>query len=213
MDELDLLKKDWKEREKDLPKLSYDDIYKMIWKKSSSIVKWIFYISLGELLLGIFINLSLADKKKWQKFEEAHLAEFTVITTIISFTIIFYFSYKFYKNYKVISVTDDARTLIENIIKTRETVKNYIKVSLFFGALVMAFLIIFSVFNDPSVVNAINEKTNGEPSLLFWAAIIGGSVIIIGVILVILWLFYQLLYGILLKRLHVNYEELKKIGD
>ena len=42
MDELELLKKDWRKKEEYLPKLSYDEIYKMIWKKSSSIVKWIF---------------------------------------------------------------------------------------------------------------------------------------------------------------------------
>lgn len=213
MDELDLLKRDWKEKEKELPKLTYDDIYKMIWKKSSSIVKWIFYISLGELLLGILVNLSLSDKENWERTKEAHLTEFTVIATIISFIIIFYFSYKFYKNYRAISVTDDARTLIENIIKTREIVKNYIRVSLFFGAVVMAFMIVFSVFNDPKVVEAISERTNGEPSLMFWAGIVVGSVIVISVVLVILWLFYQLLYGILLRRLHENYKELKKIEE
>ena len=30
MDELELLKKDWQKQEETLPKLSYDDIYKMI---------------------------------------------------------------------------------------------------------------------------------------------------------------------------------------
>ena len=34
MDELDLLKKDWKKQEANLPKMSYDDIYNMIHKKS-----------------------------------------------------------------------------------------------------------------------------------------------------------------------------------
>ncbi len=53
MDELELLKKDWQNKEEHLPKnLSYDEIYKMIWKKSSSIVKWIFYISLSNLYFG-----------------------------------------------------------------------------------------------------------------------------------------------------------------
>ena len=52
MDDLDLLKEDWKKQEKSLPHLSYNEIYKMIWKKSSSIVKWIFVISILEFLLG-----------------------------------------------------------------------------------------------------------------------------------------------------------------
>jgi len=38
LDELELLKKDWQKREVDLPKLSYEQIYPMTKKKSSSIV-------------------------------------------------------------------------------------------------------------------------------------------------------------------------------
>ena len=37
VDELELLKKDWQKREVDLPKLSYEQIYPMTKKKSSSI--------------------------------------------------------------------------------------------------------------------------------------------------------------------------------
>jgi len=33
MDELELLKKDWQTEKKEFPKLSYNDIYKMILKK------------------------------------------------------------------------------------------------------------------------------------------------------------------------------------
>ena len=55
MEELDLLKKDWKKQEVHQPKLSYDDIDKMMVKKSSSLVKWVFYVSLLELGFGIAI--------------------------------------------------------------------------------------------------------------------------------------------------------------
>ena len=51
VDELELLKKDWQKKDEYLPKLSYDEIYQMIWKKSSSIVKWIFYISIIEFVI------------------------------------------------------------------------------------------------------------------------------------------------------------------
>ena len=51
MDELELLKKDWQQKDEHLPRLSYDEIHTMIWKKSSSIVKWIFYISIIEVAL------------------------------------------------------------------------------------------------------------------------------------------------------------------
>lgn len=51
MDELELLKKDWQKDDNNYPKKSYNEIYKMILKKSSSIVKWIFIISILEFIL------------------------------------------------------------------------------------------------------------------------------------------------------------------
>ena len=50
MDKLDKLKENWQSEEHELPKVSFDKIYKMLLKKSSSIVKWIFVISIVELL-------------------------------------------------------------------------------------------------------------------------------------------------------------------
>ena len=37
MDELELLKKDWQKEDSKYPKLTYNEIYKMILKKSSSV--------------------------------------------------------------------------------------------------------------------------------------------------------------------------------
>ena len=45
MEGLDLLKKEWN-KESNFPKITESEIYKMIHKKSSSIVKWIFIISI-----------------------------------------------------------------------------------------------------------------------------------------------------------------------
>ena len=126
MDDLDLLKKDWKKQEHSLPRLSYDEIYKMIWKRSSSIVKWIFVISIVEFLLGAVLNIFLADEEYWQQMEKYDLNEFMITVYIVSYLITFYFIYKFYKNYRRISTTDSASLLMKNILKTRKTVKYYI---------------------------------------------------------------------------------------
>ncbi len=48
MDELELLKKDWETSSKNYPELNNEELYKLIYKRSSSIVKWIFIISLLE---------------------------------------------------------------------------------------------------------------------------------------------------------------------
>ena len=72
MDELDLLKKDWKKQEANLPKMSYNDIYKMIHKKSSSIVKWILIICIVEFLFWGFVNLLIPDSF-FAIYEKLHL--------------------------------------------------------------------------------------------------------------------------------------------
>ena len=61
MDELELLKKDWQKDDNNYPKKSYNEIYKMILKKSSSIVKWILIISILEVLLWTGISVLQAN--------------------------------------------------------------------------------------------------------------------------------------------------------
>ena len=56
-DELEILKSDWKKRQQNLPKLSYNEIYKMLYKKSTTIVKWIFIISIAELIFWTSLSL------------------------------------------------------------------------------------------------------------------------------------------------------------
>jgi hypothetical protein len=45
MDELELLKKDWKKQEGSFQQIGEKEIYGMLHKRSSSIVKWIVIIS------------------------------------------------------------------------------------------------------------------------------------------------------------------------
>jgi hypothetical protein len=54
MKELDLLKKDWKKRS--FEQISELELYKMIHKKSSSIVKWILIISILEVLVWTMLG-------------------------------------------------------------------------------------------------------------------------------------------------------------
>ena len=85
MDELELLKKDWKKEDKNFPKLSYNEIYKMILKKSSSIVKWIFIISILEFVFWVAISFTL----KYTGFSD-DIANVESNTTFIVMSIISY---------------------------------------------------------------------------------------------------------------------------
>ena len=57
MEELDLLKKAWQKDSHSYEQVSEMEIYKMLHKKSSSIVKWILIISIIEVLFWAVISI------------------------------------------------------------------------------------------------------------------------------------------------------------
>ncbi|MCP9200050.1 hypothetical protein MKO06_09035 [Gramella sp. GC03-9] len=210
MDNLDLLKKDWKKQEANLPHLSYDQLYKMIWKKSSSIVKWIFVISILEFILGAALNIILVDEEYWAEMEKYGLTEFTIAVYIISYLITFYFIYRFYRNYQRISATESARILMQNIIRTIKTVKYYIGFILISTGIV--FLATFVLMIRSHALTADSNGTDMSFDTKQWILFIGGTLLALAIILGIIWLLYRVVYGILLRRLNKNYKELKKLG-
>lgn len=210
MDELEFLKQDWKKRENELPRLSYDQIYNMIWKKSSSIVKWIFVISIVELLLSTLLSISMADASYWKEVEAIHLTNFTIGVYAVGYLITFYFIYRFYRNYRKISTTDDAATLMRNILKTRKTVKTYIAYVLISNGLFSIVIAFFTIKNHQSV-QQVEDVSKYTFELMDWVKFIVAGCIILGAFLLAIWLFYKLVYGILLGRLNRNYKELKRL--
>ncbi len=210
MDELDLLKKDWKKQDKSLPHLSYDELYKMIWKRSSSIVKWIFIISIIEFFLGAILNLTLADDDYWERMEKFHMTQFTIIIMVISYLFTFYFIFRFYKNYRRINATDTAKQLMETILRTRKTVKYYISFVLISSGISFVaglYLIIHTHMN--SVTAQPGQDMHFDT--MQWLLFIGAIALILAIFLGLIWLIYRIIYGILLKRLHKNYKELRKL--
>ena len=101
MDELDLLKKDWKKQESSFQQISEKEIYGMLHKRSSSIVKWILIISILELLLWLSISFLTADDKYLKTLELYHLDTFMPIMSVISYGVIIFFIFLFFKNYKI----------------------------------------------------------------------------------------------------------------
>lgn len=211
MDELDILKKDWKKGDDKYPKLSYNDIYKMILKKSSSIVKWIFIISLLEFAFWLAISFSFKGTSYSGKLESLDINHILIPFSIISYGVLLYFFYLFYKNYKNISATDSSKTLMENIIKTRKTVKYYVifnLVSLVIGAVIGA---LYGFNHNPEFSSKLELATANGEVFKFYAVIIIVIILVLAVVIGVLLLFYWLIYGILLKRLNRNYKELKKL--
>ena len=213
MDELDLLKKDWEKGESSFPKLSYNDIYKMILKKSSSIVKWIFIISLLEFVFWTFISFFLKDNKSMQRFEQYDADYILIPMAVVGYIILAYFFYLFFKNYRTISVTDNAKLLMENILKTRRTVKQYVAFNLIY-LVIATFVVLYIEFDKDQLLisQAQQAAANGE-AFKFYAVLILTTVLLLAIAVVLLLLFYWLVYGILLKHLNRNYKELKKLEE
>lgn len=210
MDELEFLKQNWKKQEDNFPHLSHAEIYKMIWKRSSSIVKWIFFISIGELLFSTLLNIYLADASYWREMEQMNLKQITIYVYIFSYLITSYFIYCFYRNYKRISSTDNAATLMRNIIRTRKTVKNYIAYILISTGVYSIVVAWFTLQHHQ--MNQVKESAKSYSfDAVDWIIFSVAGTVILTILLLAIWMFYRLLYGILLRRLKRNYNELKNL--
>ncbi|WP_089894359.1 hypothetical protein [Kriegella aquimaris] len=211
MDELELLKKDWQKKEEHLPKLSYEDIYKMIWKKSSSIVKWMFYISIIEFIFWAAINLVFTDAESWEFFKTLHVYEVTLTLTLINYAVLLYFIFKFYSNYRKISFTDSSKKLMKTILSVKKTVTQYV----WFNIAVFTVSLITGLYGSlrygPDSEKILDAAEQAGNQTIFWILTIGATLVIVVLLLLLVWLFYKLLYGILLKRLKKNYEELRQL--
>ncbi len=208
MDELELLKKDWVKSEDKFEKKSANQIYPMLLKKSSSIVKTLFYISVAELVFWIIINtlpFFMSDTYR-AKHDEMYTSNTFIILSVLSYAIIMVFVYLLYKSHKSISVTDNARRLMKNILKTRKIIKYYVLYNLIMASVSMIFAFYYTSKHDPILIEKIEHFNNAQ-----FLTMIGIFALFTIVFVTIIWLFYKLIYGILLKRLNKNYKELKKI--
>ena len=214
MDELELLKKDWQKREEHLPHLTYEEIYKMIWKKSSSLVRWIFYISIIEFTLPHLLYLipSVRDQGNFEFARRLGIEGWMMGITVVQYSVAIYFIYQFYKRYREISVLEDAGELMQRIFLTRRTVKHYVIFCL--GMVLLIFtLFIVGMAMDNNLAETLDLQGKAEevdPQKL--KLIVIGVVALLGVLFTaFMGLIYFLLYGLLTRKLKRNYWELKQM--
>ncbi|WP_339840683.1 hypothetical protein [uncultured Maribacter sp.] len=212
-DELELLKKDWQKKEFDVPKLSYEDIHKMIWKKSSSIVKWILIISILEFTLPHLLYLLPSMQEGLEVYKKIGVSKYLLGLSIFIYSVAFYFIFQFYQRFKEISVLDNSKNLMRKIIKTRRTVKHYVIFSLSM-IMVTIVIIVIGVYLNDNIALAFPELKEGLKNVSQEKLKIA-IMLSIGIFGIILTLFmggiYFLLYGLLLRKLKKNYSELRQL--
>ena len=215
MDELELLKKDWQRKGENLPKLTYNEIYRMLRKKSSSIVKWMFYISLIELAFWILVSALPFFWNTIQKtLNETYGRDdevFFIGITVLSIVIVLVFAYYLFKSYKAISTVDSVKNLMESILRTRRIVRYYVAYNLIM-VVIITLHTFYSLFtHDEKTIQLLDTIKDNGSEVRFW--FLSGLIVLVGIGFMIgfIWLFYRLVYGILLKRLNNNYKELKRL--
>lgn len=208
MKELELLKRDWKSSENSFQQVSETQIYKMIHKNSSSVVKWIMIIGIIEFVFWIGINFFTNSDDYFQKLDMENIMLYMKLLTYFNYCVIVVFIYLFYRNYVLISTTDSTKVLMKNILRTRRTVNIYVwyNLSMFIVCLILGVLLAY-FYNPEFAVTKDKIEHNGIAALVF----VGITVVVVGIMSLIFWLFYKLLYGILMSKLYKNYQELKKI--
>jgi hypothetical protein len=208
MKELDLLKKDWQKNDNSFVQVSEDDIYKMIHRKSSSIVKWILIFSIVEVLLWTFLNVFYNSDDYLREIKHVELIPFFDALNYVNYAVIVIFIYQFYKNYVLISTTTSTKKLMQDILKTRSTVQYYVWYNL--GMIVIYTIIAFTIaFIYNPEMEVLKEKiaSNNNVMIITVGVLFLTTVLFFG----LFWLFYRVVYGILLRRLFTNYKELKKL--
>ncbi|MFZ4262824.1 hypothetical protein ACFRAE_12320 [Sphingobacterium sp. HJSM2_6] len=204
MDGLDLLKKHWQKNE-EFPQINKEEIRGMLHKNSSSIVKWIFYISVIELFLGLALNIAYLFYDKEPNTEHIFFRVMNDFVDIATYLIIVYFVYIFFSQYKNIKNTKNTKELLNSILKTRKTVNYYIKFNIYF--------IIYAVTcSSISVLYDRYQENNHVGEIIFV------SIIVILLMSLFAWLFifivkgyYRIIYLRLVKKLDKNYEQLLEL--
>jgi hypothetical protein len=208
MEELDLLKKDWQKNANSFTPITEVEIYKMLHKKSSSIVKWILIISVLEVLLWTSISVIFNTDDYLKKLKHDELIVYFEAFTIFNYGVILFFIYLFYKNYVAISTTASTKQLMSDIMKTRKTVQYYVwyNLGMIVLSLIIGFIIAFAY--NPEVSTLRDQIATNSKVMVFTIGILFLTIV---AFFGAFWLFYRLLYGILLRKLYANYKELKKI--
>lgn len=206
MKELEDLKNKWAKQDFS-QSFSKEEIKGFLQKKSTHSIKWIFYLSIVEFVLYMSFPLLVPNYlDSFDYYRNLNLFEFSIVTTVLGYILLLYFMWRFFQNYKNISVANSIKDHLSAILNTRRAVNQYF----YFN---VAILIIFTIVvllaaleRDKNII-ALQEENS---SLLMMIFMIG---ILIAIILGLFGLLYYFVYGRFLRPLKNNEKDLLEIED
>ena len=205
MDELELLKKDWKENKSDdFKNYTEKELFAMTKKRSVSIAKWVFIIALLELgfwfLIGYLMPSSEDSKLEDIPFVNVVFNVMNIISILSPFVFI---GSLLYLNFKI-RTEENPKKLMEKILLMKKCIQWYIRI--FLGEVALFFIISM----------ALSFYTNyyileGEELVALFVSVM--LIVFIFILVLFLRFIYHLVYGNLLQKLKQNYEELSRMEE
>ena len=210
MDELELLKKDWKENKSDdFKNYTEQELFAMTKKRSVSIAKWVFIIALLELgfwfLIGYLMPSSSEDKEYYEALNSSPLikgilyvlGEFAVYLPFVFIGSLLYLNFK-------IRTEENPKKLMEKILLMKKCIQWYIRIFLGEGALCFIISMALSFYTNYYILE-------GEELVALFVSVM--LIVFIFIFVLFLRFIYHLVYGKLLHKLKQNYEELSRMEE
>ena len=206
MDELELLKKDWKENKSDdFKNYTEQELFAMTKKRSVSIAKWVFIIALLELGFWFIIGYLMPSSSSEDKYQDIPFVDVVFnVMDIISILLPFVFiGSLLYLNFKI-RTEENPKKLMEKILLMKKCIQWYIRI--FLGEVALFFIISM----------ALSFYTNyyileGEELVALFVSVM--LIVFIFILVLFLRFIYHLVYGNLLHKLKQNYEELSRMEE
>ena len=215
MDELELLKKDWKENKSDdFKNYTEKELFAMTKKRSVSIAKWVFIIALLELgfwfLIGYLMPSSSEDKEYYEALNSIPLIKgiLYVLGEFATYLPYVFIGLLLYLNFKI-KREENPKKLMEKILLMKKCIQWYIRI--FLGEIVV-FFFISMILTFYIEYNTLEGKELEELYLFAFVMFIP-FLMIIFIFVLFLRFIYHLVYGKLLHKLKQNYEELSKVEN
>ena len=205
MDELELLKKNWKENKSDdFKNYTEKELFAMTKKRSVSIAKWVFIIALLELgfwfLIVYLMPSSSEDKYQDIPFVDGILSVMDIISILLPYVFI---GLLLYLNFKI-KREENPKKLMEKILLMKKCIQWYIRI--FLGEVALFFIInmALSFYTNYYILE-------GEELVALFVSVM--LIVFIFILVLFLRFIYHLVYGKLLYKLKQNYEELSRMEE
>ena len=206
MDELELLKKDWKENKSDdFKNYTEQELFAMTKKRSVSIAKWVFIVALLELGFWFLIGYLMPSSSSEDKYQDIPFVDgiFSVMDMITILLPFVFIGSLLYLNFKI-RIEENPKKVMGKILLMKKCIKWYIKI--FLGEVALFFIISM----------ALSFYTNyyileGEELVALFVSVM--LIVFIFILVLFLRFIYHLVYGKLLYKLKQDYEELSRIEE